>query len=124
VGKIIVALHSNKYTKALILLTIVFTSWLANAGLEYCEGTVSEIVTRNSSEATYIKLSTKQGATGWAKIGDGNGYNEYQQMQISMLLAAYMSKVNVQLELQTDGYEFNSCQNFQTGLPVRFVRFR
>ena len=104
-------------------LLLVMSSFTL-ADLKYCEGTVSEIVTRDSSEATYVKLNTNTGETSWARIGGSDGYNDYQEVQISMLLSAYVAQLNVQLELKTDGYEFNSCQDFEIKLPVRFVRFR
>ena len=110
--------------KLLIGILLILISNICAADLKYCSGTIKEIITRDSTEATYIVLSTSDGVSGAAKIGDSNGYNDYQKVQISMLIAAYMSNKRVSLELNTTGFSFNSCTDFQTGIPVRFVMFR
>lgn len=113
-----------------LLLTSLFlsVSVSANDNLKYCGGKVVDIITRDADEATHVRLRLSSenggGITGYARIGDEKGYNDYQTVQVSMLLAAFMAGKSVTLELLTPGYEFNSCADFQRGLPVRNVRLQ
>ncbi len=113
-----------KIQKTILLLGLLGINLPANANLEYCSGTIKELITRDSNEATYVILNTNNGTSGSAKIGGSNGYTEHEKIQVSMLLAAYMAGKNINIELDTSGYTFNSCESFDTGTPLRFVRFR
>jgi hypothetical protein len=73
-------------------IVLVMLVNLCSADLQYCSGTIDQIITRNSTtEATQVILSTPNGISGAAQIGDSNGYNDYQKVQVSMIIAAYMS---------------------------------
>lgn len=102
-------------TLGLLLLRPIF------AELKYCSGTVEEITVRDSHEATHVVLKTASGRSGYARIGSDE-YSANQEIQVSILLAAYLNGQLVELELNTNGYFFDSCENFEVGLPVRFVR--
>ncbi|GAB2504101.1 hypothetical protein [Microbulbifer agarilyticus] len=111
----------KKYIFALLMIA----SFESNAALEYCQGTIVDFVTRNSaSEATQFRLQTSEGISGWAQIGGPEGYNEYQEVQISMILAAYMANKPITVELSTTGYSFTSCTEFEDRTPVRNIRLR
>ncbi len=116
--------HFGENMRYFFVLPLFLISSIASAQLQYCTGTIADLITRNSHEATYVKLLTPEGGTGYAKLGGVNGYNQFEEMQLSMLLSAMMASKPVTLELNTTDYEFTSCQDFQKGTPIRYVRIR
>jgi len=102
-------------------LLILFFASMNVSAFQYCVGTVKKIISRDATEATWVMLDTGSGDTGYAKIGDGTGYNEFEKVQISLLISAYMSGQKVRLELNPSIGEFRSCTRFNDGVPVRYV---
>ena len=100
---------------------------------EYCSGTVQSITARTSAEATYLTLNLDTGGrSSAARIGGGDKYldrlavtkkiDDNQAVQIDLIIAAYLNGKKVFLELDTNGYYFNSCSDFEIGTPVRYVK--
>ena len=85
-----------------------------------------DLVSRNTNEGVSVRLQLNGSneISNFASISAPSSVlNDNQKVQISFLLSAYMAVKDVQLELNPSGYTFNSCQDFQNGLPIRFVRF-
>jgi hypothetical protein len=111
--------------KVFFLLTAIISQG-ANAQLQYCSGKIVDLVSRNSHEGVQVRLELKgsNDTSNFAAIlSPSSQLNDNQKVQISFLLSAYMAGKEVQLELNPNGYTFNSCSDFQNGLPIRFVRF-
>ena len=118
--------------KILIAATLCAASSFSSA-YEYCSGKVQSITTRTSGEGTYVDLKLSDGAvSGKARIGGGDKYldrleltkkvDDNQAVQIELVLTAYVNSKTVFLELDTSGYNFNSCSDFDPGIPVRYVK--
>lgn len=113
--------------KKMFLVIVFFASFSAEADFKYCSGKIIDLVSRNTSEGVQVRieLTDGSGVSNYAAISSPSSeLNDNQKTQISILLAAYMSSEEVNLELRTNGYTFNSCTDFQNGLPIRFVRLR
>ena len=106
-------------TYAVGIALIALTS--SASALEYCKGTVKTLVTRDNYQATYVTLNTTAGESGEAKVGGFAKYSDNEKIQVQMLIDAFMNGKKVNLELDTTGRYFNSCTDFASGMPVRFV---
>lgn len=112
--------------------------WLASsayADFAYCSGKVASIVTRGTAQATYIKLDNNNTGvvTNNMRIGGMDlliggrrtvldpYYSTFEQVQLQMVFDAYYAEETVTIELDTDGFTFNGCTDFEDGIPVRFV---
>ena len=118
--------------KILLAATLCAASSMSSA-YEYCSGKVQSITTRTSGEGTYVDLKLSDGeVSGKARIGGGDKYldrleltkkvDDNQAVQIDLILTAYVHSKTVYLELDTKGYNFNSCSDFDPGVPVRYVK--
>lgn len=107
--------------RIVIFLLMTVASVNSYGDLAYCYGKVKQIITRDSAEATEVALESSEGTSGYARIGDSTGYSDQQRAQLSMLISAYMAGKEVKLELNTKGFSFENCTNFERGIPVRFV---
>lgn len=92
---------------------------------EYCSGEINRIVTRDTYEGTEVQLVINGGLSGYARIGDGNGYSDHEKIQIALLTSAFMTDRIANLELVVEeGQSFESCTDFTRGVKVRNVNLR
>lgn len=123
-----------KYMMGLALMLAASVSY---ADFEVCSGKVKSLLVRDSQEGTQVTLTLNSGeTTGRARIGgfkklpgflyggpisEAKTYNDNQLLQIDLLRDAIKNDLTVFVELETDGYTFNGCNDFEYGLPVRYV---
>lgn len=120
--------------KYLAVFSFFLLASSAYADFVYCSGKVASIVTRATAQATYIKLNNNNSGevTDNMRIGGRQlfvgrrtvvdpYYSTLDQAQLQMVFGAYYEGETVTIELDTDGYTFNGCTDFEDGIPVRFV---
>jgi hypothetical protein len=109
----------------LSLLFLIFLIPSISYSYEYCTGEVSRIIARDTYEATEVQLVINSGVSGYARIGDADGYSDHEKIQIALLTSAFMTDRLVSLELIIeDGQSFTDCTEFTRGVKVRNVNLR
>lgn len=106
----------------IIVVSLLYSTSSLTYAFEYCSGKINRIVTRDTDEGTEVQLALSNGVSGYARIGDENGYSDHEKIQIALLTSAFMTDRTVNLELVVDeDYSFRSCTDFSRGLKIRNV---